>query len=173
MDVTQSSGRPISPSGAKMFKVAFDLPQEREDWPPVSVERLWGEKTDVRFEIRVVNTPFFVCGIAFGDLVMVRPDHERRELVFESFTSESGHSAIRIIFMRGGDREGVEAFLERSGCSWETAPGFGNLVAVDIPSDVDYRKLREWLLARVEAGEIEIQESAISRTHRGRLDRAP
>ncbi|MEW2045994.1 DUF4265 domain-containing protein [Streptomyces sp. NPDC005476] len=166
MEISRLSDRPISPTGAKMFKVAFDLDVDDSGWPPVSVERLWGEKTDVRFEIRVVNTPFFVRGVSFGDLVRVRPDHERRELVYDGYTSASGHSTIRIIFMRADVRQSVEERLRASGCSWETAGGFPNLMAVDIPSDVGYGELRRWLLARVDAGDIEIQESAISVAHK-------
>ncbi|WP_367323098.1 DUF4265 domain-containing protein [Streptomyces sp. HUAS ZL42] len=173
MDESRSSERPVSPSGAKMFKVAFDLNSDASGWPPVSVERLWGEKTDVRFEIRVVNTPFFVPGVAFGDLVRVRADHERRELVYEGFTAESGHSTVRIVFMRGDVRDSVERRLREAGCSWETTEGFRNLIAVDIPPDVGYEELRQWFLERIESGDIEIQESAISATHRGQLSQFP
>lgn len=171
--MSQSSGRPVSPNGAKMFKVAFDLDSERADWPPVSVERLWGEKTEVKFEIRVANTPFFARGIAFGDLIRVRPDNERRELVFESFTSESGHSTIRIIFLIRGERRLVEERLRSAGCNLTSMRGFASLIAVDIPPSVDYEELRKWLLRKVESETIEIQESAISTVHREKLTNFP
>lgn len=167
--MTQSSGRPISSNGAKMFKVAFDLESERADWPPVSVERLWGEKTEVKYEIRVANTPFFARGIAFGDLIRVRPDNERRELVFESFTSESGHSTIRVIFLDKGERESVEEKFRASGCNLSSSHSFASLIAVDVPPLVNYEKLRQWLLRKVESEVIEIQESAISTIHRRQL----
>ncbi|MFD6093045.1 DUF4265 domain-containing protein [Oerskovia sp. NPDC060338] len=44
----------------------------------VGVERLWTEKS-ARLEVRVLNVPFYVRGISFGDVVRIRPDHERRE----------------------------------------------------------------------------------------------
>ncbi|MFY7632068.1 DUF4265 domain-containing protein [Streptomyces sp. NY05-11A] len=169
MHESRSSGRPVSAGGAKLFKVAFDLNDDGSGWPPVSVERLWGEKTDVRFEVRVVNTPFFVPGISFGDLVRVRADHERRELVYEGFGAESGHSTVRIIFMRSNVRESMERRLLEVGCSWETVRKFENLMAVDIPPDVGYGELRQWLLEHLDSGDIEIQESAISVVHRGQL----
>ncbi|MEE1782760.1 DUF4265 domain-containing protein [Kitasatospora sp. NPDC048239] len=171
--MSESNERPTSESGAKLFKVAFDLEEERPNWPPVSIERLWGEKTAVKLEIRVVNTPFFVRGISFGDLIRVRPDNERRELVFESFTSESGHSTVRIVLLRDTEREIVELKLRSAGCSWELAHSFGNLLAIDIPPTVEYGELREWLLAQVEAGVIEIQESAISSIHQQQLPSFP
>lgn len=102
-------------SGWELFKVAFDLAVERADWPPVSTERLWGEKTGVKFEVRVVSVPFFARGIAYGDLVRVRPDHERRELVFEEFTAESGHSTVRVVVMDASAGGGVETRLRAAG----------------------------------------------------------
>ncbi|MFE6548708.1 DUF4265 domain-containing protein [Streptomyces sp. NPDC057746] len=167
--MSQASERPVSAGGAKLFKVAFDLDVDASGWPPVSVERLWGEKTDVRSEIRVVNTPFFVSGIAYGDLVQVRPDHERRELVYDHFTEESGHSTVRVVFMRDEARGAVEQRLTESGCDWETPRQFENLMAVDVPPDVDYATLRRWLLERVDGGGIEIQESALSQVHRTQI----
>jgi hypothetical protein len=163
------STQPVSASGAKLFKVAFDLDLERPGWPPVSTERLWGEKTRVKFEVRVVNTPFFARGIAYGDLVQVRPDHDRRELVFERFTAESGHSTVRIVFMNTEARGDVEGGLEAARCSWESTRQFGSLLAVDIPSAVDYRALRAWLRKRADSGAIEFQEGAISSVHRQQL----
>lgn len=103
----------------KLFKIAFDLAAEDEKWSRISVERLWGEKTAVKFEIRVINTPFFVRGIAYGDLIRVRPNRDRRELVFDSFTAESGHSAICILINEGDVREGIQRTIEDYGCSWE------------------------------------------------------
>ncbi|MFF4709309.1 DUF4265 domain-containing protein [Streptomyces sp. NPDC001288] len=167
----QGDEAPVT-EGRKLFKVAFDLPEEASDWPPVSVERLWGEKTDVRFEIRVVNTPFFVRGIAYGDLIRVVPDHDRRELVFDSFTAESGHSTIRVVVMDAGARGDIEAVILAAGCSWELGQS-DSLLAVDIPLAVDYKILRQRLLEMKEAGRLGLQESAISTVHRGQLPSFP
>lgn len=161
--------QPVPASGARLFKVAFDLGLERPGWPPVSIERLWGEKTRVKFEVRVVNTPFFARGIAYGDLVRVRADHDRRELVFERVTAESGHSTVRVVLMNAETRADVEGRLEEAGCSWESARQFGSLLAVDIPLVADYRALRAWLSERADAGAIEFQEGAVSSLHRQQL----
>lgn len=157
---------PMSSSGAKLFKVAFDLELERPGWPPVAVERLWGEKTNVKLEVRVANIPFFVRGVSFGDLIQVQPDHERRELVFERLRAESGHSTIRIVIMKAEARQEIESALSRAGCSMENAVQFENLIAVDIPPETPYQALLQWLVARREDGDIEVQEAAISTGHR-------
>jgi hypothetical protein len=147
------------------FEVAFDLKTEAPNWPPVAVERLWGEKTAVDSELRLLNVPFFARGVAYGDLVHVRPDHDRRELVFERLNGESGHSTIRITLLDKHARREVQDRLREAGCSWETASQFASLLAVDVPADADYRALRDWLQARAGAGTLQFQESAISALH--------
>jgi len=137
------------------------------------VERLWGERTDVKLELRLVNTPFFARGVSFGDRVQVRADHDRRELVYEKFTGESGHSTVRIVLMNPKSRGEVESRIQDAGCSWEGADQFKALLAVDIPPTVDYCSFREWLSARNDHGTIEFQESAISSVHRAQLPSFP
>ena len=94
--MTAPNGQPIAGSGRTAYEVAFDLKPEAPNWPPVPVERLWGERTAVDFEMRLLNVPFFARGVAYGDLARVRPDQDRHELVFERLNSESGHSTLRI-----------------------------------------------------------------------------
>jgi hypothetical protein len=165
--VTAVSEQAPSDNGRTTFEVAFDLESEGRGWPPVSVERLWGEKTGVKFELRLLNVPFFARGVAYGDLVHVRPDNDRRELVFEKLNGESGHSTVRVVLKDRDARTEVEDRLEAAGCSWETAAQFAALLAVDVPRAADYQALREWLLARTAEGVIEFRESAVSALHRG------
>ncbi|MFI6101859.1 DUF4265 domain-containing protein [Lentzea sp. NPDC051213] len=172
MDVAQSSDIPVSESGASLFQAVFDLKSEGADWPPVLIERLWGEKTG-KLELRVVNTPFFVRGIAFGDLISVRPDHERRELVFDGLKSESGHSAVLVVFRRHSKRGEVERKLRESGCDIGTLSTFENLISISIPPVVDYGELRGWLLEQAAAEDIDLQENAISKIHRRQLPEFP
>lgn len=153
----------------KLYKVAFDLPEETARWARASAERLWTGKTSVKMEVQVRNTPFYVKGVAFGDIVRVRADHERRELVFERFVSESGHSAVRIIIKDDGTEEEVDAMLRAFDCSWEIDTT-GSLWAIDVPPHVDYVSLRTTLLRIASQGKIGIEESALSRTHRDGLE---
>src|SRR5881392_3705677 len=84
---------------------------------------------------RSVNTPFYLKGLAFGDVVRVRPDHERRELVFEEFLAESGHSTVRVVVKEAGAEPGLSDLLLGFGCSWEIDSS-GILWAVDVPPEV-------------------------------------
>ncbi|MFP8885821.1 DUF4265 domain-containing protein [Streptomyces mangrovi] len=169
-----SSGTSSNPNGGdsvpadnpeRLYKVAFDLPEETANWARASSERLWTRKTSVRMEVQVRNTPFYVKGIAFGDIVRVKPDHERRELVFEEFVSEGGHSAIRIIVKNDDVRDRLGVILRSFECSWEV-DSTGYLWAIDVPLHVDYASMRNALLRVADEGKIGIEESALTRTHR-------
>ncbi|WP_407566315.1 DUF4265 domain-containing protein [Streptomyces sp. 184] len=152
----------------RLYKVAFDLPEKTAHWARASAERLWAGKTSVRMEVQVRNTPFYVKGVAFGDIVRVRADHERRELVFEEFVSESGHSAVRVIIKGDGMGGEVDTMLRAFDCSWEI-DATGSLWAVDVPPHVDYASMRTALLRIVSEGKIGIEESALARAHRDGL----
>lgn len=150
----------------RLYKVAFDLPEEAASWAPGSTERLWTGKTAVRMEVEVRNTPFYVKGIAFGDVVRVRPDHDRKELVFDDFVSESGHSTVRVIIKAEDVRDTVEDLLNGFGCSWEIDTT-GLLWAIDVPPNVDYDSMKAGLLRIAGEGGIGIEEAALARVHRG------
>ncbi|MET7783621.1 DUF4265 domain-containing protein [Streptomyces sp. NPDC005388] len=149
-----------------MFRTAEA--DETADWARASSERLWTGKTSVQMEVQVRNTPFYVKGVAFGDIVRVRADHERREFVFEEFVSEAGHSAVRVIIKDDDARDMVDALLRSFECSWEI-DATGYLWAIDVPPRVDYASMRTALLGVAEEGKIGIEEGALARTHRDRL----
>lgn len=172
---TESSSNPSGGESAsegkpeRLYKVAFDLPDETAHWARASAERLWTGKTSVKMEVQVRNTPFYVKGVAFGDIVRVRADHERREFVFEEFVSESGHSAVRIIIKGEGVGEEVDATLRTFDCSWEI-DATGSLWAIDVPPHVDYASMRTALLQIASEEKIGIEEGALARAHRDGLE---
>ncbi|MFG3117514.1 DUF4265 domain-containing protein [Streptomyces sp. NPDC048197] len=164
------SGGESVPAGKpeKLYKVAFDLPDDTADWAQASTERLWTGKTSVQMEVQIRNTPFYVKGISFGDIVRVRADHERREFVFEEFVSEAGHSTVRIIVKDDDARDMVDTMLRSFECSWEIDTT-GSLWAIDVPPHVDYASMRYALLRVANEGKIGIEEAALARAHRDGL----
>ncbi len=151
-----------------MFKVAFDLEQVADNWPPFSVERLWARKTGVVGELELVNTPFFVRGVAFGDVVRVHPDHDRREMVFDEVTARSGNSTVRIVLNDEDCRDALLELFERAGCTWEFS-GAGPHLTVNIPASVDYRELRRKLVELKTSGVIGVEEAFVSTGHESQL----
>ncbi|UPZ29845.1 DUF4265 domain-containing protein [Streptomyces sp. LRE541] len=99
-------------------KVHFRL-EITDDWPPASVESLWavdqGDGT-----ARLHNTPWFVRGIAYGDIVATEPDEEGVRWAGE-VVRRSENCTIRLIVLRdggsGGARQSVlNAFHELGVC---------------------------------------------------------
>ncbi|TDD61355.1 DUF4265 domain-containing protein [Kribbella antibiotica] len=148
----------------KLFKVSFDLPPESIDWPPVAVETLWAAKTGRKLELEVRNTPFYVNGIAFGDIIRVTPDDERREIIFEERLAASGNSTIRILIKNDTFESLIETALKDFGCDWEMESS-GRLWAVNVPAEADYPTLREILGAQVDKDGIAVAEAAVSEAH--------
>ncbi|MBE1590023.1 hypothetical protein H4W80_008281 [Nonomuraea angiospora] len=127
---------------------------------------------DIKYAVKIVNTPLFASEIAYGDIVRVRPDHGRRELVFERLISESEHSAVRVILTGVDVRAEVQELVSAAGCTWESGR-FSSLLAIDIPAEADYRALRQSLLGLKSAGKIGLQESAVSNVHRRQFESFP
>ncbi|WP_372663232.1 DUF4265 domain-containing protein [Amycolatopsis kentuckyensis] len=150
-----------------LYQVVFDLPDDIAAWAPGTSERLWAAKTSVRLEVEVRNTPFYFKGISYRDRVRVRIDHERRELVFDEFVAESGHSTVRVILMDPGGAAAVAELLDGFGCTWEIDAG-ERLWVIDVPPSADYDAVLAELVKLLEAGKIEVQEAALSEAHGGR-----
>ncbi|GAA3563442.1 DUF4265 domain-containing protein [Kribbella ginsengisoli] len=152
----------------RLYKVSFDIPADTERWAPGTNERLWTEKSGTRMEVYVRNTPFYVRGIAFGDLILVRPDNEARELVFDRVVEKSGNSTVRAIVKDAIGRTSLTAVLNELECSWETDSS-GLLWAIDVPASKNYGQLHERLADLAGSGAIEVEEAAISEKHEGDL----
>jgi hypothetical protein len=114
--VVPNSSRPPG-----MFQVAFDLPQVSATWPPFRTERIWA-KTHAPYQLELQNIPFFVRGVSCGDIIRAKPDHERRELVFDGLVSHSEHSTIRVILRDKSqeNRARILEFVRAAGCSWDS-----------------------------------------------------
>lgn len=158
-------------SGEKRFRVAFDLPPEDSSWAPFKTERLWAAKTQVKLHLRVQNTPFYVRGISYGDIILVRPDNERREIVFDKLVEESGHSTVRLLFKEPEGRLQAERLLTEFECPWEI--GAKDYVAADVAPTVDYSILRPRLIQLKGEGLIGLQEGSISTLHQAQFPAFP
>jgi hypothetical protein len=154
-------------SNDRLFKVIFDLPGESEDWPPYATEALWISKTPVKFEARLENSPYFARGVSYLDIVRVRPDNERRSLVFDRLVRQSGHSTVRLM-VENGDIERVRDMLREAGCTWESSERL-TFLAVDVPPEVNYLGVRRALLGLRAEGAVGIDEGAISEIHQAQL----
>lgn len=155
----------------KLFKVAFDLPEVDDSWPPIAVEQLWAAKTPVKFQLEVRNIPFFVRGVSFGDTVRVRIDNERREFVFEELVSESGYSTVRVVLMSDAAKPSIDQMIGDTQLDWESKDE--GLYALSVPPEADYAAIRSRLLQLKADGLIDVEEGAIASGHQAQLPSFP
>lgn len=101
-----------------------------------SPESLWAEALgDGRYRIR--NSPWYIYGIGFEDVVRAHPDASGM-LEFDEVVERSGSSTFRIMLRDGTDEAKFQRFwqpLQDLGCTYEHAKG--RLLAIDAPPGVD------------------------------------
>ncbi len=140
--------------GLKHIKVLFEV---EDGVGGVELESLWAVPLENGYQLD--NVPFYARGIACGDVVRAIPD-EGGMLRFTEIISVSGHSTVRLWF---ADREavrGVRRLLREMGCSSELEGE--RLVAIDIPPNVPYAKLKPYLEQQEHLGIFEYEEGCLS-----------
>ncbi|GHB28854.1 hypothetical protein GCM10010306_021550 [Streptomyces umbrinus] len=122
-------------------KVHFRMDIDEDDWPPASVESLWaldlGDGT-----VRLDNTPWFVRGVASGDIIRVQPDDEGVLWAGET-VQPSQNCTIRLIVLKddgsAAARQSVLEVFHRLGTTGEGIEQF-RMVALDVPPQADLPK---------------------------------
>ncbi|GGJ45313.1 DUF4265 domain-containing protein [Streptomyces brasiliensis] len=131
--------------GGSYVKVHFRLEIEA-DWPPASVESLWaidqGDGT-----VQLDNIPWFVRGIACGDIVATEPDEEGVRWA-GGVVRRSENCTMRLIVFRDGGsgaaRQSVINAFQELGVDGEGIERFG-MVALDVPPTADLAKVQRLL----------------------------
>jgi len=135
-------------------KIAFEF--ERDENGTTEIETLWAVSTDRGY--RIDNIPFYVRGVAWGDIVSATRD-DGGQLNYVKLVAPSGHSTVRLWFTNTSDVQAVRDALRELGCGSEL--GFERLVAVDIPPEVDYSEITAFLEEKERLGALEYEEGCI------------
>ncbi|HZH76357.1 MAG TPA: DUF4265 domain-containing protein [Archangium sp.] len=120
-------------------------------------EAMWVIRRDEGYEID--NIPFYVKELAQGDVVAGRQD-ESGLFWFSELVRPSGHSTIQLWFSHEEEVESVREALRQMGCASEVSD-LPRLVAVDVPPDVPYEKVKAFLEQCEHAGRFEYQEACL------------
>lgn len=139
----------------KVTVVYYDVNQE------IAEEKLWIEKkSDLEYQIK--NIPFFAPNLAYNDIISVENDDG--ELYFEDLIRASEHSTIQIVFFNEKEIDKVIKDIELLNCSWE---GMYNqkLLAIDVPPNVNYSIVKEYLTTQFNSNIIDFKESCLSEIH--------
>ena len=134
-------------------KIYVDLP---EHWA-VGGESMWANPLgDDLYEI--VNVPFHVYGINYGDVVRARaeaPDLKRQVI---EVVERRGHHTLRMLFADEVGPEQQRAVLQRieaSGATYERANE--RHIAIDVPPETSYGTVVDLLYAFEEEGTLEYE----------------
>lgn len=137
------------------MRVVFELERD-DDWPPAASERLWAVPVGPGLA-RVDNIPFFVRGLACGDVVRFEEDEEGVRWGQEVVES-SGNCTIRVL--PKGDLGAALDLFAPLGVEGEGFGRFG-LVALNVPPTADLAAVRR-LLRRLEEAGWEYEEGSIT-----------
>ena len=115
-----------------LVKVTFIL--EPGAWHGSVTETLWAEPVGPG-QYRLENSPFFVFGVSYKDVVIARP--EGAQVVFVETFTRGGHSTYRIILKpdRSAEFAAMWTLLQKHGCSYEE--GVTGLLTIDVPPEAN------------------------------------
>jgi hypothetical protein len=150
-----------------LLKVVFKLDDDDPFRSLFASERIWCRGVG-KYRFYLENIPFFVRGLAYGDLVQAVPDHEIQEFVFDHVLERSGHSTLRILFMDESEdlRNRVLSGLEALGCRLE-ATNTTHHLSLDVPPESSYVAVRE-LLGHY-SGDVGYEEAFVHEAHLAQL----
>ena len=125
-----------------MLKLAFHL---EDSWGGVETENMWVELTDDK-KLKIMNSPFYVTGVSYLDKVDYFVEEDR--LFFLKVLEKSGHSTYRILLPKKKNIDKFELYwkpIEKLGCTYESNMNVNALYSVDVPPEVDIKKVYSFL----------------------------
>jgi hypothetical protein len=134
-------------------KVLLDV--ERDDGTR-DVESVWAEPNERGYKLD--NIPFYARDLAWGDTVAATADPDGL-LRCTGLVAASGHSTIRLWFTDARDVPKVRDELRSMHCSSEL--DLLRLVGLDVPPEVPYSGVRDYLNDKERAGVLEYEEACL------------
>lgn len=123
-------------------------------------ESVWALKVGKYYKID--NIPFYAYHYATEDIVEVVD--ENGELKVSKLIEASGNSTIRILFDEINELDRIKSELDLMECDSEISRN-NKMLAVNIPKEVVYKKIKEYLDFLEDAGDLQYEESCISEHH--------
>jgi hypothetical protein len=149
-----------------MIKVGFKLKRDKENYPPADWEWLWASQIS-NSTFKLDNIPFFAKLISCGDIIAATQTNNG--FIFRELIQPSGHSTVRVVVFRENQSdeqlavavESIRQSLRDLGCSTELSH-IPNLIAVDIPPEVDYQLVSAFLSQKEHEGLLEYEEACLA-----------
>jgi hypothetical protein len=122
-------------------------------------ETMWCIKENGNYIVD--NIPFVAKRVSLGDTIQVEYDDSEGAYYFEDFVAVSGNTTLRVYFENKESIEEVRKRLGELGCETEAFLG-RTLIAVNVPKDVDYRPVKQYLDEGENAGKWTYEESCLA-----------
>jgi hypothetical protein len=132
----------------------------RDNEGEIAEETVWVQQVGENFKID--NIPFYAPNLSRNDLISVEDDEGT--LYFDKLIEASGHSTVQVIFFKAGESERVLKSIEQLSCQWEGMKG-QPYFAVDIPPNVNYKKVRQLLDIEFDNKNLDFKEACLSENH--------
>ena len=111
------------------------------------------------------NLLFYAKEYSLGDIISINKIGD--EFFVSSLIKESGHSTLRLFINSEDGVENVRNELKMMGCPSEIS-NLKNLISVDVPKNIDYQKIIDFLEDGEQKGIWEYEEACISTNHQNR-----
>jgi Domain of unknown function (DUF4265) len=142
-------------------KIAFVLDQNEDGFPPIRMELLNAVAVgDSTYEIK--NAPFFTPNIAYADIVRATPTDVENQYKFAELVKGSSYTSLSIIILEASVDTKLMDVLREKDCVIEYGEfGAYRVLAVAVPIETDYSRLRLELLELQDDDKLSIAELAL------------
>lgn len=118
---------------SKHIKIAFELDQDENGYPPDTVETMWAVALEQADHYCLDNIPIFAKGVSSEDVVRAKDDGNRP--VFRNLEHSSGNSVIRVFVTDASEARSARDTFRDLGCASEQSY-IPKLFALEIPRTV-------------------------------------
>jgi Domain of unknown function (DUF4265) len=139
------------------YKVAFELEQDEDGYPPVKVETLWASRVGPDLYC-LDNIPFYARGVSSEDIVRTRSESGMN--IFQEVLRPSQNSVFRIYVSEETDVPNARASFKHLGCESELSD-LPKLFAVEVPGDVAFGPVSALLTEGLDKGRWEYEEACL------------
>ncbi len=145
----------MTSSEPKSVKVLFNLVQDEDGYPSAGSETMWAEQlADGTY--RIDNIAFYARDAAWDDIVSAKVING--ELVYTGLVKASGNSLLRVVVFDKDELAKIRKELKGLGCDSEWD---GQLVAVNVPANIDYAPILRYLLDGERAERLTFEEAVL------------
>jgi len=144
-------------SEAVYVKVAFELEQDENGYPPEEWETLWASEVEDGL-CCLDNIPFFARGVSPGDVVRVRREGGSR--IFEEVVRPSRNSVFQVYLTDEKDMPAARAAFGNLGCDSELS-NLPKLFAFEVPGDISFDPVAALLTEGIDSGRWDFEEASL------------